>query len=389
MNFNCVFFLFAADTFCDELKNVYSANSVPEMRCLCSTFQCLVEDDNERTKSMTSDELLKDILQLKDSRVLFIGKSGYGKTFFLNTVLESWTKGDILPGVILIYIPFKFLTKTSSISKQLEEVLRRNHKFSRELDNVLQQKECVLLLDGLTDLRPDEIAIENSHQFANEKKAILTVEDILQGESDNFPKLKVWVSSRPTENKLFKKPYRLIHLKGFNKAQTDKYLSRADEYYTTSETRNTSHAKTAPSSEESIPLIQDKNILDAWEKVYGTHGKLVSPLVAHLFALNFYKLNTAETFIAPNSKSQSEIRWDEKNSTFNVSHIDWHLFGCLLDSSNQDESKRILVEKLFLGRDVVFEKGKDGYHRDAVVTLCFSCKKLGVRITVAQQIQRG
>lgn len=344
-----------------------------------SAFECLVEDDNRRTRGVTSEELLTNISQLKDSRLLFISDPGYGKTFFFNAILGRWIKGGLMPGVILIYIPLKFLTTTSCILKELNLILQRKRKSVDDLQTLLEQRESILLLDGLTDLRSDEMSIDNVHQCRDAGNCLFTVENLLKRESVAFPKMKLWVSSRPTEDRLFEEPYRLINLVGFNNRQKDEYLQRADEYRKRTEINNINHTKYNPHNDESALLIPETNILELWGQVYGNNRKSVSPLVAHLFALNLFKLITTGALTIPNSKCQTKVHWDIDSNNFNVSNIDWHLFACLYDSSIQDEWKQLLIRKLFQDKDVIFERGKDGYQRDAVVRLCLSCRELGVR----------
>lgn len=255
-----------------------------------------------------------------------------------------------------------------------------------DVNKVLREKQSIVILDGLNYINQET---SNKQKTDNVNNCKLNLEDLLQNVNSNFPHMAVWISSRrPKSVEIKKDLFAGFHFIGFNEEERDRFFSQAIDIYQKS--HKSKMSKTSRIG-ENAPLISDNYLIamtDKWNTRYPNTGKIktVCPLVARVFAFNFFRSCDAAVPIIPNSTSSQQVLWDMENFQIDLSQVNWHLLVCLLESSAQVQSKELTIKKIFEGKNLSFETGKAGYQRNAVIKLCIMCRDFEVS-TVLNGIQ--
>lgn len=366
-----------------NLRTVYTDRFIPETGILYTSCEVANKYDDNNSDCNTSDEIFDMSFLSKNSRILLIGASGYGKTFCFQQLLSKWIKGDAMPSVLLIYLQLRFLSSGSNILREITTMLTETSISVQTLNELLKSKQSLILLDGLDHLDFTQ-RLANDTVEDDMDECILTVNDLLQNDIASFPNMNVWVCSGLFKYEgFFKGPFTLVSMCGFTEKQRNELLVRTTEHYFRSVENNCSNGEPL-AVEKDPPLSQrlETSVEAAWDNFYGSTGNdNASPLVVYLFARNFLKLE--ETLLISNSTSHKEVSWDTKNFTVDLPQIDWHLLACLFKSCDQDAFKRKQFKSLFGGYDMIFEKGKDGYSKNAMTEICLMCRKFSVSILLS------
>ncbi|PIK47351.1 hypothetical protein BSL78_15800 [Apostichopus japonicus] len=136
---------------------------------------CVIKRGHDEHTS-SSDDIIEEQFLKSNKRVVIIGEEGFGKTYLLQYVLQQWVTGIILNDAILIYIKLDGLSRNSCILEEVVKSTKGKIQSIKALSSALQEKDALVLLDGVQNL-----ALENNPQTSNMQNSNpLTVESLLK-----------------------------------------------------------------------------------------------------------------------------------------------------------------------------------------------------------------
>lgn len=358
------------------------------MEHLSTNCNCLFQEDNKRkiVTEISSDKILTPFFITEHKRVLFKGKPGVGKSYLFQQLLQRWITDDLVPEIIPIYFQLRHLSRKSCILHELVKTLDMTCKSKESLVNILRDYESLILLDGFNDLSEEQEAPYTAYNIKDSDDNILSVNSLLTNTTAKFPKMKLWISSRRGKTNV-KEPYKVVTLNGFSKEQLGNLFESSSRYY--GSMRNERKQSQESDVPENAALLPERKLADEWESFSSRHAEEdeISPLVAYLFAFNFFQRRITGGQLLPNSNSSVDISLDKDISADNQNQVDWHLLACLFHSCDENDWIERQAKNLFKGKDVFFKKGKQGYRREAVITLCMTCRELQVSTLITSRLK--
>ncbi|PIK35908.1 hypothetical protein BSL78_27259 [Apostichopus japonicus] len=331
------------DALTESLKQIY----IPFGEYWCGESQYEVTYTDGRNKTMnTVDDLLASLPKdPKNKRVLFIGKSGIGKSRLFRTIAKKWMDGEILQDVILIYLQLEHLCTDSNILEALHASLKPD-KNSITVDTLrmkLQKERCVVMLDGLSNVGRSQNTTQN-----NDKKNEFTVKKLFLDEKNTYKNMEIWITCRSqidAESVIGRslESNIKVNFHGFTNSQRDNFFSRC-----------------LPVNGNSI-----NDIANAWQDYIKDNpndnldGRYSSPLIAQLFASYYSQKDTIKHFM-----KFTKSKWKDLEKLDN-----FHLSVCLLEKFFQDKDEYKEIAKTFHQKEVVFKYITDDYFQEATLHL--------------------
>ncbi|XP_071843277.1 uncharacterized protein [Apostichopus japonicus] len=364
-----------ADPLKDELIKYYLTKFNAFAESTYATCDCVIRTSEEDAETATSDDILKESFFNNSDCVIFTGKVGYGKTYLFQHVARLWAKGEILQNAIVIYIKLKPFCKKACILEEVVKSMDGQFQSVEAISNILQERECLLLLDGLTNLTLENKDLEKGSKSDTQSKTNSLPADIYKlSNLDNFKKLKVWVTCRQLNTIEFSRRYKKVILKGFNEDQRKTLLQQMVKLNVNE------FEETKDSGEESRLLSQDSTLPESIDVI------TECPLVFYAFALNYLipkyqnklQAKTDSTIMIANLMG-SLLHND--NNQIHLSHTKHFQLLWALFELCKDEEKSKQIRNIFEGKDLLFTNVNDEDNMSLVKDVC--TRYMGANITVS------
>ncbi|XP_071843301.1 uncharacterized protein [Apostichopus japonicus] len=361
----------------DELIKCYLKKFNAGAESTYATCDCVIRTSEEDAYSATSDDILKESFFNNSDCVIFTSKVGYGKTYLFQSVARLWAKGEILQNAIVIYIKLKPFCKKACILEEVVKSMDGQFQSVESLSSILQRRECLLLLDGLSNLTLESNAIKDlekgSESDKQSKTNSLSADNNMLNNFKNFHKLKVWITCRQLDTNKLGRRYKKVVLNGFSEEQRKHILQKMVKFRD-NEFKETNH------NSEVIPLLpKDSSSPESIELFWKNHCeyfkeyKIIaqSPLVFRAFASNY---------LIPKYRNVLLTQTDLTSFMKFLLHIDnykihlsqtkhfqllWTLFEYCKD---QEKSKQI--RNIFEGKDLLFTNVNDEENMSLVKDFC-------------------
>ncbi|XP_071843235.1 uncharacterized protein [Apostichopus japonicus] len=219
------------ETLKDALQKYYLKQFNYGVNSSYAVCDCVIRISEEDVQCATSDDILKKSFFNNNDFVIFTGKVGFGKTYLFQHVTRLWAKGEILQNAIVIYIKLKPFCKRACILERVVKSMDGQFKSVGALSSILQERECLLLLDGFTNLTLENSDVKdlekgNSERDTQSKTNNLYADNCMLNNLINFKKLTVWVTCRQLKTTNFIDGIRKLHWMVSTRNREKQYCSK-------------------------------------------------------------------------------------------------------------------------------------------------------------------